>query len=410
VQHTAPFLTLHIRLWTLPFAPQFGWRESWGEQHTDAILPRLFVLDLGTGSIAPLVASQHLTGWSLGKGCWAPASAVDGENDGEVVFTAWPPGHRLGIIYCTNRPSQIFRTSLEQGSVPVHVAGTETASASSPTIAQTGGDVLLYLVTKVGGPHCQSAQLVARKWQPAHAAAGSSSTDAPVVIIDHGVLYSTDLVGRKVWLQRDLVILQTNLCSRTQLLVADVSIDDATSAPQSAAAASSTKRFRFIAAFDEPTKTLGLGADVGNVGSVSLLAARSGHVVVSFSSPCCPPVLLHGIVGRDGSGSFAPITPVSPLVGLRHKIISLAPHGRGDAILYEPTNDARSDADVPPSARPLIVWPHGGPHSMTTCAYSDFAAAFVRAGFVVVAPNYVGSAGCVTHVIGAPFDLHTCTM
>ena len=356
---------------------QFAWRESWGEQHTDVLSPRLFVLDLASGKVTPVVASSHLVGWSLGRGCWART---------DVVFTAWPPGQRLGIIYCTNRLSQIFRVSVDADSeevgVPQHIAGTATLSALSPTISPDG-TILLYLATKVGGPHCQSAQLVARKWSPSDVK-GSD----PVVIIDHGVLYSTDLVRHKVWLGPASVVLQTNFRSRTQLLVANVDIDGAS--PSSLV---SGDRFRFVAGFDDPGKSLGLGA-VSGVGSAVLLAARAGHAIVSFSSPCCPPVLLHGIIGRDGEGSFAPITPILAPLKLRHKIISLAPHARGEAILYEPTEDAAAHK-TPAGSRPLIVWPHGGPHSMTTCNYSDYAAAFVEAGFVVVAPNYVGSAGYV---------------
>ena len=40
---------------------------------------------------------------------------------------------------------------------------------------------------------------------------------------------------------------------------------------------------------------------------------------------------------------------------------------------------------------PIILWPHGGPHSVFTDIYSAYAAAFCKLGFAVILTNYRGS-------------------
>ena len=43
--------------------------------------------------------------------------------------------------------------------------------------------------------------------------------------------------------------------------------------------------------------------------------------------------------------------------------------------------------------RPLLVVPHGGPHSATTVAYSASLAFLASRGYAVLAVNYRGSVG-----------------
>lgn len=43
--------------------------------------------------------------------------------------------------------------------------------------------------------------------------------------------------------------------------------------------------------------------------------------------------------------------------------------------------------------RPLICWPHGGPHTTLANVYSMAATFFVKLGYSIVFPNYRGSLG-----------------
>lgn len=43
--------------------------------------------------------------------------------------------------------------------------------------------------------------------------------------------------------------------------------------------------------------------------------------------------------------------------------------------------------------RPLIVWVHGGPHSILLNKYNPIGSIFVRLGYSIVIPNYRGSLG-----------------
>ncbi|CAL4075067.1 unnamed protein product, partial [Meganyctiphanes norvegica] len=52
-----------------------------------------------------------------------------------------------------------------------------------------------------------------------------------------------------------------------------------------------------------------------------------------------------------------------------------------------------STLDPGSSKRPLICWPHGGPHSTLVNAYSPLAAFFVRLGYSIVFTNFRGSLG-----------------
>eukprot|EP00041_Stephanoeca_diplocostata_P025469 m.668002 g.668002 ORF g.668002 m.668002 type:complete len:365 (-) comp22753_c0_seq1:320-1414(-) len=146
--------------------------------------------------------------------------------------------------------------------------------------------------------------------------------------------------------------------------------------------------------------------------SLQLLAAtpdRGGQIVVAVSNAATPPVLMLGQV-QHGSDAEAPTTiswsdhfhkgafdstdTAWNARMLPVRTTEVAPTLPPDdwapwsALLHEPT-----DSVIEPSSRPLIVFPHGGPHSMTSTAYTPYIPAFTALGFVVVCPNYVGSTG-----------------
>ncbi|MEM7097642.1 MAG: prolyl oligopeptidase family serine peptidase [Pseudomonadota bacterium] len=73
-----------------------------------------------------------------------------------------------------------------------------------------------------------------------------------------------------------------------------------------------------------------------------------------------------------------------------------------EAFLYEPQNE--NDR----AKRPLIVNPHGGPFARSYLRYDPFIAYFVSRGYVVIQPNFRGSAGYGReHLLAGKGSIHT---
>lgn len=101
---------------------KFLWDESWGEQHSEVIAPQLFTIDLSVETPTPvpaIQATEFLVDRTIGQPVWTPG----GES---FIFTSWPHNDRkLGIVYCTNRQSELYICRLGQTSCPIKLAGDE---------------------------------------------------------------------------------------------------------------------------------------------------------------------------------------------------------------------------------------------------------------------------------------------
>eukprot|EP00041_Stephanoeca_diplocostata_P025471 m.668060 g.668060 ORF g.668060 m.668060 type:complete len:813 (-) comp22753_c0_seq6:320-2758(-) len=392
-------------------ADKFEWRESFGEQLETVVNPRLYVMDLAASATSvgcqavatSAVAPDTLRGWSLGKAVWAP-------HDQGVVCTAWPPGRRLGAIYCTNRSSTILhlpsvlqtRTDgvqwVELTPAVAAATGTEplaerTSSTHNP-IFNPDKTTLVFLEHVSSGPHCQSGVLCSLQWS-------DRGTFGPLVEhVPHDWLYGTALSERLSWVGTQTLVLQTQRNQCLQLVA--VTLPRGSSSPHDSMAPT---KYPDVSVIDAPDGTRGEW-------SLQLLAAtpdRGGQIVVAVSNAATPPVLMLGQV-QHGSDAEAPTTiswsdhfhkgafdstdTAWNARMLPVRTTEVAPTLPPDdwapwsALLHEPT-----DSVIEPSSRPLIVFPHGGPHSMTSTAYTPYIPAFTALGFVVVCPNYVGSTG-----------------
>jgi acylaminoacyl-peptidase len=94
---------------------KFQLRENWGEQTFEVVEPVICVLDLIERTIE--IYSKPCEGLSPSQTQWAP-------NDEGVIFYGMKVDpFRLGSIFCSNRPGQLFlynfkRDSLEELSDP----------------------------------------------------------------------------------------------------------------------------------------------------------------------------------------------------------------------------------------------------------------------------------------------------
>mmetsp|Transcript_21890 Transcript_21890/g.67174 ORF Transcript_21890/g.67174 Transcript_21890/m.67174 type:complete len:305 (-) Transcript_21890:1624-2538(-) len=117
-----------------------GWalREDWGEKYTGVTEPALFVLDTHgeAGGLLRLPLPDGVA--CVGQPTFRPGGD-GGFDDLHVAFTGWlPQPRKLGMIYCYQRPCQIFEASIG-GAVARWVGGTEEegATAEVPVAAVT---------------------------------------------------------------------------------------------------------------------------------------------------------------------------------------------------------------------------------------------------------------------------------
>ncbi|KAJ7891008.1 Alpha/Beta hydrolase protein [Mycena olivaceomarginata] len=131
----------------------------------------------------------------------------------------------------------------------------------------------------------------------------------------------------------------------------------------------------------------------GRLYSWSLLATDgSSRFVCSRSAPTIPHEVVLGEIAPLGEVSWsvihAPYISSSlrtALSGLTYSVISIPERGRTQTVVV------RSSPSKPPL--PCIQFIHGGPHGVTTTAFSPNTVFLALEGYTVSSPNYTGSTG-----------------
>ncbi|RKO92723.1 hypothetical protein BDK51DRAFT_30146, partial [Blyttiomyces helicus] len=127
-----------------------------------------------------------------------------------------------------------------------------------------------------------------------------------------------------------------------------------------------------------------------------LCATKDGYIVATRSSPTEPPKVMLGKTQlRDGiswsviadSVDGLKSSKVAELLDTIESQIVQFPDRATDAelILVAPKN--------PEGRMPLIVWPHGGPHTTLTGAFSPWVSGLAALGYSILLVNYTGSLG-----------------
>jgi acylaminoacyl-peptidase len=108
---------------SVPNGAQFtlgvGVKENWGEKYKDVSSPELFILSTKTGKVASITnvpcgtqpntpqKGETAMQFAFGQPVFSPCGK-------HVIYTAWPVGpRRLGAIYCFQRPSKIYSSKVE---------------------------------------------------------------------------------------------------------------------------------------------------------------------------------------------------------------------------------------------------------------------------------------------------------
>ncbi|XP_066471254.1 acylamino-acid-releasing enzyme [Tiliqua scincoides] len=338
---------------------QFVFHEDWGETLVTKSIPLLCVLDIESNNVSVLEGvPEHI---SPGQAFWTPG-------DTGVVFTGWwHEPFRLGLRHCTNRRSALFYVNLTGGRC--ELLSDDTKAIWSPRLSPDQCRII-YLENQASGPHQQCSRLCMYDWY-------TKLTTTVVDIVprqsqgEFTGIYSTALPEHCWAADSQRVVLDTTQRSRQELIVVD---------SVSGNVCSLTKG-------SQP-------------GSWALLTVDRDLLVARFSTPNCPPMLMVAFLppaGKEAEVNWVCLEEASPIQEITWDVCTLQPPPEQDnpqykgldfeAILLRPT-------EVPEKTKfPLVVTPHGGPHSVFTTSWMLYPAALCRMGFAVLLVNYRGSLG-----------------
>ncbi|XP_073326797.1 acylamino-acid-releasing enzyme isoform X1 [Pagrus major] len=338
---------------------QFVFHEDWGEALVSKSCPVLCVLDIEGDNVSVLEGVPEDI--SPGQAFWAPG-------DTGVVFVGWwHEPFRLGLKYCPNRRSSLFYVDLIGGKCEQLSSG--TSAVCSPRLSPDHCRIV-YLECSLYGPHMQCSRLCMYDWY-------TKKTSVVVDVVKRpgedgfAGIYSSQLSPQCWSADSQSVIVACPQRSRKDLLMVDINTGSVTS--------------------------LTSKSDVGNW---CLLNVERDLMVVSCSSPNCPPSLRVGFLpARESQEEVVWVTleDSQKLPDIDWQILSFTPPPEQDNSQY-PGLDFEALLIKPKEVKdgvklPLIAVPHGGPHSVIVAEWLLSPSVLCRMGFAVLLVNYRGSLG-----------------
>ncbi|KAJ8978652.1 hypothetical protein NQ317_019088 [Molorchus minor] len=296
-----------------------------------------------------------------------PKYSPDGSYIVGIAYEVEP--RKLGVIYCSNRPSTIFKLDLEGNFLKLPLCG---YSVKSP-IFSPDEKSLVWLQRKTGGPHHAAMQLVKTSLP-------LTENSTPTIVVDvvdterkihngktfYG-LYNTGFPKRP-WASKNRLLLNTPQKYTIKSYVVNLDTGDIT-------------ELEFV---DGSQLIVDVNED-------KLLAVRRNYFRVDQ--------LFYGKLPSAGSEetiTWTEVTDCQVINGLEpfiYKYLDLSADSlEGDcvssfnAIYLGPENGDKASV-------PFIIWPHGGPHSVISNYFILEAAMFLSFGFAIVFVNYRGSIG-----------------
>ncbi|XP_061668184.1 acylamino-acid-releasing enzyme [Syngnathoides biaculeatus] len=338
---------------------QFVFYEDWGETLVHKSNPVLCVLDIEGSNVSVLEGVPDNI--SPGQAFWAPG-------DTGVVFVGWShEPFRLGLKFCPNRSSSLFYVDLTGGKCEQLSSG--TSAVSSPRLSPDQCRIV-YQENTLYGPHMQCTRLCMYDWY-------TKKTSVVVDVVKRpgedgfAGIYCTQLPPQCWSADSQRVIVACPQRSRKELLMVNINTGSVTS----------------LTAKSE-------------MGSWCLLTVERDLVVASCSSPNRPPSLRVGFLpSRDSEEEVVWITleESEPIPEIDWQILTFKPPSEQDNSQY-PGLDFEALLIKPKEVKegvklPLIVFPHGGPHSVIVANWLLSPAVLCRMGFSILLVNYRGSLG-----------------
>jgi len=359
---TFPFLNQGDIPDTAEVGTEYSFREEWGEQLVGKSESCLVVLDLA--SEQPVVA-KVLDGVPEG---WCPALAVwwSGGVAG-VAYRSTP--RRLGKVYCSNRPGVVF--FLKEG-VWTELAGGEgnpEIGAVKVEVSPAGDLVWLERSLEVEGspypgPHGAALRMMTLS-NPGGEAREVVGAVHPPYTGEQGDQFCgifTPTICRRPWLSPSLLVLTSPQGETSMPTLVDISSSATTVASHPSAR------------------------------GVTVLDCSEGLVVGTKCDPTTPPHLVLARSDQGASMQFQPIVAPEPVADLSWSSLLISPPPSPPLNLPYTAHYIGPESGEKNST-PLIVWPHGGPHSVITTEYKTVVRFFASLGFGVLFVNYRGSTG-----------------
>ncbi|XP_023676839.2 acylamino-acid-releasing enzyme isoform X1 [Paramormyrops kingsleyae] len=339
---------------------EFVYYEDWGETLVNKSVPVLCILDIEGNNVSVLEGiPDHI---SPGQAFWAP-------NDTGVVFVGWlHEPFRLGLKYCPNRRSSLFYVDLTSGNC--EQLSSDSSAVCSPRLSP---DLcrIVYLECRVYGPHQQCSRLCMYDWYTKKTSVIVDAVNRPRADGFTGI-YSSMLSSFCWSADSQRVLLSCPQRSRKDILQVDITTGNVTS----------------------------LTSTESDMGSWTLLSIIRDLMVVSCSSPNCPVSLRVGFLPESGgqeSVSWVTLEEALPHPDIDWKVLNFTPPPEQEnskypgldfeAILLKPKNTKEG------TTLPLIVSPHGGPHSVFVAEWFLSCAVLCKMGFAILLVNYRGSLG-----------------
>ena len=366
---------------TMGAGPQ---QEPWGEGYADGVaasLVDLFTVQLATGAVERVsnVPQDQL----LGQAIFVEES---------LVYTGWDahPPRRLGLTYCQQRPSQLYRSSLS-GSDSNPTLLTPDAKLSHSPRALSNGKIV-YLTNNKGFETHQGCMALAMI-----DTAGNSRIVVDVVHDPVTAQRSThSVLGLPFPGLYDSLPTYTVVNDETVVLTTQWG---------------SCKKVARISLVDGSVSHAPFGTDATSSDQVLFADGKRGVVCVS-SCPHKPASDLYHIPAEQLLSQHKDIQPRCVASFESMAVSSLAPLQSTDSPTFtyemistrvpkvqgsEIENPIQSILLLPPETTvppPLIVVPHGGPHSVASTIFMPgYAYLCGHGGYAVLLVNYRGSTG-----------------
>ncbi|XP_041347509.1 acylamino-acid-releasing enzyme-like [Gigantopelta aegis] len=335
--------------------------EDWGEQLVGKSVPAVCILDVDSGTVSVMENVPEDV---------SPGQAVWGPDDAGIVFVglAHTP-FRLGLKYCYNKRSVVYYLDIQSATCTA-ISEESGRAVRSPRFSHDLSK-LVYLENPAGGAHGQCSRLQMYDW----------NTKKTETIIDFVNSASEDefpgiftfTLPPRCWMSDNIhVVFDT--CWRSKQVVVVVNTQ--------------TKE----------KKQIKVGA---HKGSSAVADVCDNRIIVVCSAPDQPGYLMTGEISADGSVTKWLHLDGEPttLDGFTWKIVKHQPTADRvhkqypkldyDSILFLPASSDGHKESKPP----LIVFPHGGPHSTHDAEFYLYSAGFTLCGYAVLMVNYRGSVG-----------------
>ncbi|KAL1740613.1 hypothetical protein HDZ31DRAFT_24531, partial [Schizophyllum fasciatum] len=392
---------------TEPAYSKFEYAPPLGEKYAGRTRPTLFVLRWAAPhastaahwekpTLASVDASQspHDAPRHLGQALFSPRDA----DERALLATGYdlaPDGRLLGLVYCTNRPSGIWRLTLPPPAEPQadgHAASLPITAAARLTPAHLAcrsprldpaSRTLYYIACAAGGPHASTTSV----WRVPVPAPAAAEPPTPERVLDvvrdpyaasapDGLdapfpgFYADAALPRAPFVTaggaRHLVAASAWRSRNTLLLIA-----------------ADGGAVRDLCPGDAAASWVALGTD----GARRILAVRGALSV--------PYELAVGTLDEDGRVAWEVVErpllkpQVAQILGrISTSVLRVPGHKTLEGLVH--TSSANGTAGAP---APTILEPHGGPHGTSIPWFSPRTAVLVAAGYTVLQPNYTGSLG-----------------